>query len=292
MVKLVTVATHSDLYMPWLQKSCKRYNVELHILGWQQEWQGYGWKLKLLQDYLKTLHTNELVCCIDGYDVILVKPLDELEEYYENIVKVTKKKLIIGVDRIHNSIINFITKLIFKTCKDTQLNAGTVLGRANDWLQILNDMQKKYKSFENDQILYTDYCLRNKDVFYSDQDSVFFLTAQDPYTDILKNHDIKLLRDDSRSKYPILQYNGQEPFFVHGNGNTSLTNLIRQLGYKMSPEDEKKIHVINMKGGLGKFCHYSKLLFMRYIKYIFLVLLLLVGLYKMRKGGKTAKKGR
>ena len=34
MVKLVTVATHSKSYLPWLEESCRRYNVELIKLGW------------------------------------------------------------------------------------------------------------------------------------------------------------------------------------------------------------------------------------------------------------------
>ena len=47
MVKLVTVATHSESYFPWLKESCVRYNTNLEILGWGEKWQGYhrGWKV-------------------------------------------------------------------------------------------------------------------------------------------------------------------------------------------------------------------------------------------------------
>jgi hypothetical protein len=34
MVKLVTVATHVDGYLPWLEKSCKQFNIKLIKLGY------------------------------------------------------------------------------------------------------------------------------------------------------------------------------------------------------------------------------------------------------------------
>lgn len=37
-MRLVTVATHSERYFPYLLESCKRVDAKLDVLGWGQPW--------------------------------------------------------------------------------------------------------------------------------------------------------------------------------------------------------------------------------------------------------------
>ena len=47
-------------------------------------------------DFLKNIDCNELVCFVDAYDVILLRSLNNIENYYINIIKMTNKKIIIS----------------------------------------------------------------------------------------------------------------------------------------------------------------------------------------------------
>ena len=55
-IHIVTVATEKDCYMPYLIESCKKNGKELEILGFNQKWKGYNWRLKLMIDYLKNIY--------------------------------------------------------------------------------------------------------------------------------------------------------------------------------------------------------------------------------------------
>ena len=89
MVRLVTVATHSQFYFPWLLESCKRYNTKIEVLGWGEKWKGFTWRFSLMIEYLKSLDPEEIVCFIDAYDVILLRPLEDIVSYFNDIIKMT-----------------------------------------------------------------------------------------------------------------------------------------------------------------------------------------------------------
>ena len=95
MVKLITVATHYDGYLKWLEAGCKRYNVNLIKLGWGQEWKGFVWKFELLLNYLTDIiaqNPYELIIFIDGYDVLLLKSLDDIEQVLIKLQNIRIKK--------------------------------------------------------------------------------------------------------------------------------------------------------------------------------------------------------
>lgn len=276
MVKLVTVATHSDGYLPWLEKSCEKYNTKLIKLGWNQKWQGYNWKLDLMIDYLKTIDPNELICFIDAYDVLLLRPFDEIEQYYNDIVKLTNKKIIIANDIVHDKSIKFISKLIFKTCKDLSINSGTYMGKAGDLFKHLNLMIENTQLNDNDQIVYTKYCKKNPDIFYIDHDKIFFLTIQVSLKDIL-NYGIVI--NDKKELF----YEGTQPFFIHGNGNSNMDNLIKALDYKITDEDINSLNMDHYNFLKSKFKHYSSCFYNENIGHdnliMILIILLLIYIY-------------
>lgn len=278
MVKLVSVATHSDGYLPWLQKSCDRHNVKLNILGWNQKWQGFVWRFSLMIDYLKSVDPNELVCFIDAYDVILLRSLDDIEEYYNNIVKLTGKKIIIASENAHNPYIKQMSEFIFDKCKNIQINAGTYMGRAKDILEVLTDMNSKNKPSDDDQVVYTDYCNNHPDIFYIDHDKIFFLTVEDTFNDVMQNFDIKI--ENNGSKYPIVKYMESRPFFIHGNGNTLLNSVIEKLGYTITEDENKKINGSHTKIIINKVKYYVKHLLNIYWYHIIIICILLFIIYR------------
>jgi len=38
-MKLVTIATHSDMYFPFLKQSCQYHSSQLEVLGWKKNGQ-------------------------------------------------------------------------------------------------------------------------------------------------------------------------------------------------------------------------------------------------------------
>ena len=235
MVKLITVATDKKGYYKWLEASCKRYNVDLITLGMNQKWQGFTMKYILLINYLKTIDRNELIIFIDAYDVLLLRPLDDIEELFNNIVKITNKKIIVSMDGSNiyslNSIDNILYKLenlYFGKCKSLSINAGTYMGRVKDILDILYEMTNDLNIDPSldDQILMTNHCNNNKDKYYIDHNNNIFYVVTHTLTDIMK-----YIQLDSNNNVIV---NNTKPYFIHGNANTILDNLILKLGYNIT----------------------------------------------------------
>ena len=82
---IVTVATESKFYFPYLIKSCKNNGVQLKILAYGEKWKGFNWRFKLVLDYLKSLNGNDIVCFVDGYDVICTRNLKTLPNIFLNL---------------------------------------------------------------------------------------------------------------------------------------------------------------------------------------------------------------
>ena len=252
MVKLITVATHADGYFKWLKLSCQRYNIDLVILGWGEKWKGFAWRSMLVIDYLKTIDENEIICFIDAYDVILLRPLHEIVDYYKSIVAISNKKVVLACDHVKSQTIKIMAHYIFDTCKDIAVNAGTYIGNAKDVGIILNEIMinNNMDPTLDDQKLLTEYCNMHPELFYIDQDSTLFLTIENPLNDII-DENVKII--DNK-----LFYMGSRPFFIHANGNGKLDNIIKQLGYMINDEEILKIDDSNFKAVQKKVIYYSK----------------------------------
>ena len=133
-MKLITVATHSDGYFPFLMESCKRHNASSHltILGWQQKWLGFNWRNNLVLNFLESIPKpdHEVVCFIDAYDVILLKDFETLEETFKNHPH-SKHAIIVSIEQI-KSIRAKIGSLYFGKCQGHSINAGCYIGYASN----------------------------------------------------------------------------------------------------------------------------------------------------------------
>lgn len=84
-MKILTIATQPEGYFPILQSTAENLGYSLTPLGWQQPWQGFGWKLKLFADALAQLPESEPVVCVDGYDVVVLGPAAETAEKFRQM---------------------------------------------------------------------------------------------------------------------------------------------------------------------------------------------------------------
>jgi hypothetical protein len=265
MVKLVTVATHIDGYLPWLEKSCKRFNTKLIKLGYGEKWLGFSWRFKLMIKYLKTINPNELVVFIDAYDVMMLRPLEDIEEYYNNIVKMNKCKIIISEDKAILLYQEIVGKIYFNDYKDARLNAGSYMGKAKDLLEIISKINQTINNEDDDQIIFTEYYRNNLNEFYIDSSNIIFLTRTNQLNDILLDLNINIQNNK-------LTYINSKPFFIHGNGHTYMHNLILKLGYKISIDDIKEIEYKYKKKVFQINIYYIKTYLKKNRFYFFLIL--------------------
>ncbi len=234
-VHIVTVATESKYYFDYLKKTCSKNGIDLTVLGYGEKWQGFAWRFKLMLDYLKSLNPDDIVCFVDGYDVICIRDLKELKKVFEEVVLREKCKIIVGKDADnYNYLQSLLLSITFGTCKNQNLNAGTYIGYAKNLIEILNSTYNiNPDTYSDDQILLTKYCNIKPEDFYVDVNNEIFVVLQklfdqvDNYIDIHENKNY---------------YKNSQPFFIHAPGFTFLDKTLIKLNYS-SKNDTKFLEI-------------------------------------------------
>jgi hypothetical protein len=223
---IVTVATKSEYYFPYLIDTVKKYNGNITVLGYGEEWKGFSWRYNLMINYLKTLNKNEIVCFVDGYDVICCRELTELKDIFLKLKKKYKCKIIVSNHKFKKNFPDkIINTLYFGTCNKNLINAGTYIGYSHDLLLIIENTYKlAINNVSDDQILITKYCNLKPEDFYIDIENEIFLVIDSPYKEIINDIIIENKKVEC--------YNKKRPFFIHGPGSTYLDAILIKLGYK------------------------------------------------------------
>jgi hypothetical protein len=265
-MKIVTVATHIDGYMPWLKMSCERYNMTLYTLGFGEKWQGYNWKFLKMKEFLRTVDPNETICFVDAYDVILLRDPSSLEDDFNAFCKLTGKKIIVGCDKPKPMYMKALAYATFGKCDDEMLNSGTYIGKASDLLYMIDEMSRisNEDPSVDDQILLKDWCSANTNLIHIDCDNLFFIVSGDPQRDL----EIKKTKN---------------AYFLHAPGNTYIDDIIEELGYTMTDEEKMKIKEYHRKSLIKKVKYYSSF---KVYKLIFFILILYI-IYKIVKRSKS-----
>jgi len=233
-MKLVTVATHSERYYPYLKLSAKRYGHDLVVLGWGEKWQGLTWKFLLIKEYLKTLKPDEIFCFIDAYDVLVLEDPKTIEAKFKAAIGDQKDKLFISRDRFETKSaftqfgINAWYSAVFKKCKGQYICSGTYIGYASTILTIFNNLCKEFDCAptRNDQVILQEYCIKHEDKFIVDENSDIFILVNSNLTSKINEKEEGISYDDNR-----LTYGGHYPSILHGPGNARLDDIIVHLGY-------------------------------------------------------------
>jgi hypothetical protein len=221
---IVTVATESKYYFPYLQQSCERHGVPLEVLGMGEKWEGFNWKYFKMVEYLKSIPENDIVCFVDGYDVICCRDLKELPAEFKRIQKETGCKIVVAGSNIDYSFATLAARAYYGTCANKFINTGTYIGYSKDILNIIESILKLNSSnIADDQQLLTEYCNVNSNDIYIDDHKSMFCTIFAPFTNITKFVDIKNGQE--------VHYNSNRPFLIHACGFGFLDNLIHNLGY-------------------------------------------------------------
>ena len=224
-IKIVTVATESQYYYPYLMDTLKKNGGTLTTLGFGEKWQGFSWRYQMMIDYLKGLNPNEIVCFVDGYDVICTRKLTELKSKFLELKNRHNCKIIVSNHKFKKDFpTKYVNIIYFGICKNDLINAGTYIGNAKDLLTLITNIYNlSINNSSDDQILMTKYCKKTSTDFYIDTKNEIFLVLESPYKEINENISIE---------NGSVVYNTEKPFFIHGPGSTYLDNILIQLGYQ------------------------------------------------------------
>jgi len=221
---IVTVANKNDGYLNYLIESCKRNGGELEVLGWNQEWKGFMWKISLMIEYLNSLENDDIVCYVDGYDVIILQPVKKIETLF----KKSGARILFSRDCTQDIIpfYDIINKNYFGTYKNYRINAGTFIGYVKDLKKLLNNICNKYDCNDknlDDQIIFTKICNQyNNNNIGIDINREIFLVISDYDTN--KNK-IKIINNE------LVFNNNIKSCIFHGPGNCNFTHLLKKLNY-------------------------------------------------------------
>ncbi len=248
MLHVVTVATESAYYLPYLQKTCSQFGSKLEILGYGEKWNGYTFKFEKMVDFLRSIPLDDIVCFIDGYDVICVRDLSALIPTFLYIRDRERCQIVIAQDG--GIIPDAVSSIYFGKCKNTFINSGTYIGFAGDILTTLTDAHHMNPNEKDDQRLITEYCRLHPKKFYIDKHNEVFLAYAWPLSEA--------------------RISGN-PFFVHAPGCGYMSNLLENMGYTVDPNIKKDLRrYFFRKGG-----EHASVFLQRYVIWVLLFIMII-----------------
>lgn len=205
----------------------KKNGISLTVLGYGEKWTGFCFKFDKMIQYLKKLDPNDIVCFVDGYDVICVRNLNEITDVFLELKKKNNCKIVVAENKIiMNNLFNIYNvinvKIVFDKCMNKFLNSGTYIGHVKDILYILERVYTGDNTLDDQQIL-VKYCKNNSNDIYIDLKNELFLTIDRPFDSI---HPYLTVKNNK------IYHKNNRPFFIHGNGHTFLDSTLDLIGYK------------------------------------------------------------
>ena len=232
-----SVATHNEGYLDALRESCDRYNFKLNLIGWGEQWQGWMWRLKetiaALQTHADTMGDDDLVCVVDGYDVLMMEDADELQRRYVEITQ-GGKQVVFAVDNpLNEPLAGIFEWFVFGVCgpHKKNVNAGVCVGPVKQCHMLLSKMAAYglRSGQSDDQIILNAVCadlLGTPQLLVVDTqgDLIFNATCRVPIPGLLVGKCHFGLSDGFRNPRT-----GRVPCILHAPGGLSLGNVCRDL---------------------------------------------------------------
>ena len=165
-MKLLVYATHSEGYFELLKKQAMDLGYDLVVIGWGSSWKGFFHRFHLYVEYLRELENpKELVVINDAFDVLVLRPPEEVETIYHQHAKPC---LWMVENEEDKNLITQMGRFLFQPpsrwmSRRWNLNGGSYMGTVEGLLQILGRFLDRYGSDENnhtldDQMIVNKHC--------------------------------------------------------------------------------------------------------------------------------------
>lgn len=258
MLKIATVATHNDGYLPALKRICEKNKCHLNVIGFGQKWGGWDWRTNKIINYLQKCSMSDIVMLIDGFDVLVLSTPEEIIEKFKKMsCNVLFSCSHISRGQPNNDSFTYkniafpSVKKYFRSDKDFILNAGTIMGYSKHLLQLYLQIQRQQKisGINDDQILLNSMNLSFLKYNIDFDSKIFWIWEIDrivDYGNMLITNETYSNSTIGYKKGRIVFSNGNQPCVVHGVNNRNMNEICIQnnvylLDYKPKEIQQKDL---------------------------------------------------
>lgn len=211
---LYTYVTHKERYFESLVDSCRKQNIEPEIRGFGHVWEGYVKRHRELLSFLETLDDSDIVVNVDGFDTIVLCPMDVIVERF----KAQKCDALFSMTADNGNIFQSYVqwKMGFYGEK---ANAGMFMGYVFKMKEIIHRILNDNDTF-NDQIVVNKFVHQDPTIKIDTRRAVFCNISN---------------LSGVRVENGVLKYKDSEPCILSAPGCVDLRPLLRDLGIALSP---------------------------------------------------------
>lgn len=236
-IYITTVATHSERYLPVLEKMIEDRNLKFHKLGFGKKYTGHFMKDLEMINFLKDKNPEDIVVFLDGFDSLM---LSKKEEVIEKFLK-TGKKMIISVENVRNSFLTHSYN--FQKVQEKFINTGLYIGYCGFVLNFLEKMYSKDYNKNSNQTTWSNFLnKKSENIDFSE-------VGIDKESSLFLNHSVTCnnkFNFDEKKKRLVLSTK-EQPCFIQGNGVVNMNDLIKKLGYHKYNIFKKKLFFEQVK---------------------------------------------
>ena len=215
MLHYITVATHSERYLPVLEKQLEDKGKKLNKLGFGKKYSGHFMKDLETIEFLKDKNPDDLVIFLDGFDSLSLSSEEEIIEKFKSF----NKKLVISVENIRNAYLTH--SYVFQKVLGKYINTGLFMGEVRFVRDFLERMYSKEYDKKSNQKTWCKFLNSEYNEYIGlDRDSLLFL-----------NHSFTCNNSFKLKNKRIELDNNNKPCFIQGNGCYNMDYIIKELGY-------------------------------------------------------------
>ena len=220
MLHILTVATHSERYLPVLDKQVKDSNLELQKLGMGKDYKGHFMKDLEIIEYAKNVNKDDLIIFVDGFDSLMLASQEEILKKFESF----NCDLLLSVENV--GMLSFIHDTVFEKVRGKYINTGLYMGKAGFILSFLEEIyaDDSYNKKSNQK----SWCSH---LFKLITEKRFDNIALDVNSDIFLNHSFTTSNCIEMNSKRIILNGESKPCFIQGNGCEDMNYIIDDLGY-------------------------------------------------------------
>lgn len=272
---LVTVATHSEGYLPVLEQQVKEKGMELKKLGWGKPYAGHFMKDMEMMEFLeKDAKSGDLIIFVDGFDSLILGNREEIIQKFQD----TGARMLFSVENV-TPYLSYIHAAVFERVAGKYINSGLYMGERDFMLSFLKDIYhpKDGSDFnrESNQVNWCNQLRKlkmknNLEGIELDVDSKLFLNHSFTTANCPKMKDGRVVLKDIK------------PSFIQGNGKEDMSWVINKTGHSKYDIHKGEHMWKKMKYSLkAAFKVYNPIL--TFYIYLIILGLLLVFLFLLRR---------
>ncbi len=210
-LKVLTIATHTDLGLEYLVRSLQRNGYDFDILGMGETWPGFGFKIFKVHEWCEN-HREDYthVMLVDAFDVMALAPMPDVD--IKGVLFSAEKACWPDAKEAENYPAN--------DSAWKYLNSGSYIGEIDALMKIFNEVP--FSSMNYDQLWWTKVFLSGFYDIRLDYNCEYFQSIA------FRDHgDYKV---ENGSLFNLVH--STCPFIIHGNGKTDMSEIYAtDLGY-------------------------------------------------------------